>query len=258
MKLVWCPPGATQLEWTSATCSLHLEGCSFGYGVGPQLTMPQGGMVSMRHGFWMSQFKVSRRQFNLIRPHSKLRKAEEDYPVNVTFTDASQYCDLLTRQEQEAGRLPLGERYRLPTFAEWRYALYAGKTSRYFWGSAIDDRKFYVHPEWGEPRPVGSLRSNDWGLYDMIGNDTGQWCLDYLPNLVFPIGDDPLVSSRDAFHGPVSCDKTSRGKFRVIVGTFLFSEQDRDLNERILTGRSVAGGTEDCPSPTFRVVRVRN
>jgi formylglycine-generating enzyme required for sulfatase activity len=97
-----------------------------------------------------------------------------------------------------------GERFRLPTEAEWEYACRAGSTSRY--GSGVDT----LHPELanydaripfdgvaaerlvGRPLPVGSFPPNAWGLYDVAGN-VWEWTGDeYCP---YPRGSvvDPIA-----------------------------------------------------------------
>src|SRR5262249_30194702 len=70
--------------------------------------------------------------------------------------------------------------YRLPTEAEWEYACRAGATTSRFYGAAKDLLKHYAwHLQIAEDRawPVGRLKPNDLGLFDMLGN-VPQWCQD--------------------------------------------------------------------------------
>src|SRR5262249_33653938 len=68
--------------------------------------------------------------------------------------------------------------YRLPTEAEWEYAARAGSTTSRFHGEDATLLTSYGHfilnsddSLW----PVGQLRPNRWGLYDVYGN-VMEWC----------------------------------------------------------------------------------
>ena len=81
--------------------------------------------------------------------------------------------------------------YRLPTEAEWEYAVRAGTLTAYYNGygydeecwpcdtfSPLDDIAWYCGNITTEgPKPVGTKKANDWGLKDMIGN-VAEWCWD--------------------------------------------------------------------------------
>jgi formylglycine-generating enzyme required for sulfatase activity len=99
-----------------------------------------------------------------------------DWPVeSVTWDQANDFCNKLSErpEEKRAGRV-----YRLPTEAEWEYAFCAGaqkphpidpvKASGYAWTRANSGRALH---------PVGKLKPNAWGLYDMHGN-VFEWCSD--------------------------------------------------------------------------------
>jgi formylglycine-generating enzyme required for sulfatase activity len=91
-----------------------------------------------------------------------------DMPViNVGWGDAKQYVTWLSQL--------IGKEYRLLTEAEWEYAARAGANTRYSWGD--DPRTGHANcngcgSQWDmrQTAPVGSLRPNALGLYDMHGN----------------------------------------------------------------------------------------
>ena len=71
-----------------------------------------------------------------------------------------------------------GERYRLPSEAEWEYAARAGTTTPYYTGNAVSqDQANYGRYFVGGPVAVGSYPPNPFGLHDMLGN-VAEWCAD--------------------------------------------------------------------------------
>jgi formylglycine-generating enzyme required for sulfatase activity len=71
--------------------------------------------------------------------------------------------------------------YRLPTEAEWEYACRAKSlTSRYYGETEELLEKYAWYSKNSLTRwmiPVGSLKPNDWGLFDMLGNGQ-EWTQD--------------------------------------------------------------------------------
>src|SRR5262249_55605586 len=68
----------------------------------------------------------------------------------------------------------------LPTEAEWEYACRAGAvTSRYYGASEemLKHYAWYLLNAANRTWPVGRLKPNDLGLFDMLGN-VWQWCQD--------------------------------------------------------------------------------
>ena len=97
------------------------------------------------------------------------------YPiVNVTWYDANAYCKWLSDTT--------GEEYSLPTEAQWEYAARGGHQSKHYTyagSNNINEVAWYdeTTDEKGL-KPVGRMRPNELGLYDMSGN-AWEWCNDF-------------------------------------------------------------------------------
>jgi formylglycine-generating enzyme required for sulfatase activity len=100
-----------------------------------------------------------------------------DRPViNVSWDDATAYTEWLSEET--------GQRYRLPTEAEWEYAARAGSNTKYWWGNEIgSNRANCDNDSCGDnfkyTAPVGSFAANAFGLYDTVGNVWEWTCSEY-------------------------------------------------------------------------------
>jgi formylglycine-generating enzyme required for sulfatase activity len=99
-------------------------------------------------------------------------QTDEHPVVYVTWNDAKAFCAWLNRKEPGAGA-----EYRLPTEAQWEYACRAGSKTRFSFGDDENHLKLYAHFGSASTKPVGSLRKDEFGLYDMLGN-SWQLCED--------------------------------------------------------------------------------
>ncbi|MCM2356350.1 MAG: formylglycine-generating enzyme family protein, partial [Arenimonas sp.] len=110
--------------------------------------------------------------------------------VHVAFEDAEAYAAWLSAQT--------GQRYRLPSEAEFEYALRAGRAEAYPWGEGVPPRVVgnltgdgdesrlkrkwanaipdYADGHWG-PAPVRSYPAEAFGTFDLVGN-VSEWVLD--------------------------------------------------------------------------------
>jgi len=94
----------------------------------------------------------------------------EDSPArDVSWKDAHQYVQWLSKVT--------GEKYRLPTEAEWEYAARAGTSTRYWWGPKMESGKANCKGcggTWSNDAPakVDSFPPNPYGIYGMNG---GVW-----------------------------------------------------------------------------------
>jgi formylglycine-generating enzyme required for sulfatase activity len=92
--------------------------------------------------------------------------------VGISWQDATAYCGWLSEQT--------GERYSLPTEAEWEYACRASSEAAYCFGDderRLGDYAWYSGNAGGQTHPVGKKRANRWGLHDLHGN-VWEWVRD--------------------------------------------------------------------------------
>src|SRR5271157_93034 len=166
--------------------------------------------------------------------YPKQRSPKPDGPIiQVNWHQAAQYCRWLSEQEgipEEQMCFPPLDRigpgmtlpadymsrtgYRLPTEAEWEFACRAGAAACRPYG---DDPRMLSYYGWfasnsnSSASPVGSLKPNDLGLFDLLGN-VNEWCLDwyapYGPRLGGPFIEDLQT-------GEPGKDRVTRG------GTFI-------------------------------------
>jgi formylglycine-generating enzyme required for sulfatase activity len=164
--------------------------------------------ITLTRDYWIAKNEVTQAEFTAVLGRNPSHfTGDSNRPVEkVTFLDASAYCATLTQREREAGRLPSGYEYRLPTEAEWEYACQAGSTNRFSFG---DDASMAESFAWtaenseATTHPVGLKRPNAWGLYDMHGN-VCEWCLDWFePYPAAPLTDPvgPASSKYKLFKG---------------------------------------------------------
>ena len=124
----------------------------------------------------------------------KQRGVDDSCPqILITWFEAAQYCNWLSEQDgipkeewcyptlaeiKEGMTLPKEylhrKGYRMPTEAEWQYACRAGTTSSRFYGSSeelLREYAWYTGSSFNERAwPVGQLKPNDLGLFDMYGS----------------------------------------------------------------------------------------
>src|SRR5262249_5612359 len=147
--------------------------------------------------------------------YGPIAPADQNPVVDVEWYDVLKWCNALSEMEgrtpayyTDASRSPSqvyrsgtidpanewviwsGNGYRVPTEAEWEYACRGGTTTVYWWGDQVDDvHEWYAGNSTGtSTRPVGLMKPNPFGLYDIAGN-IHEMVWDFWPN---PYTTDPV------------------------------------------------------------------
>ncbi|MCP4656475.1 MAG: formylglycine-generating enzyme family protein [bacterium] len=127
-------------------------------------------------GSWVMVDKEWQRKADASWKNPGFPQTDEDPVVCVSWNDAGAFVAWLSEKEAKT--------YRLPTEAEFEYALRAGTDTAFFFGEDPEEYSKYgwiqtdSNPSGYPTQPVGMKLPNPWGLYDMIGNAwqwTGDW-----------------------------------------------------------------------------------
>ncbi len=117
--------------------------------------------ITIADGFWITETEITQAAYK------KVMDAEPSYyqgsrlPVErVSWSDADAYC-------RRAGM-------RLPTESEWEYAAYGGTEQL---PGALGLSAWYSSNSSDQTHPVREKQSNEFGLYDMLGN-VWEWVSD--------------------------------------------------------------------------------
>ena len=157
--------------------------------------------VTLTKPFWLGKTEVTQGQFKNVMGTGPW-KGREYVQIGknvaasfITWDEAKMFCDELTELEQEAGKLPEGESYRLPSEAEWEYACRAGTETAFSFGNNEKQLGDFAWFDGNMGRAyhaykVGLKKPNPWGLFDMHGNVL-EWCSDWW-GLSLPGGTDPI------------------------------------------------------------------
>lgn len=121
--------------------------------------------VTFINAFAIGRTEITQAQWQEIMGGnpSKFIKCGDSCPVEqVSWEDVHLFIAKLNSKT--------GNRYRLPSEAEWEYAC-RGKTQQLYCGSDdLDSVGWYEDNSDGNPHPVANKLANTFGLYDMSGN----------------------------------------------------------------------------------------
>src|SRR5262245_14684262 len=90
----------------------------------------------------------------------------------LSLEEARRFCREATSLMQATHVIEAGQTVRLPTEAEWEYAVRAGSTTKYSFGDdagKLGEYAWFNGNAAGNDPPVGAKKPNPWGLYDVHG-----------------------------------------------------------------------------------------
>ncbi|MCY2987804.1 MAG: formylglycine-generating enzyme family protein [Planctomycetota bacterium] len=136
--------------------------------------------VVILEAFLVACSPTTNEQYELFDPSHRQRAAWDEGLDIAPREDTSDRCPVVWVSFYDAWTycLWLGEGYRLPSEEEWEFACRARSKTRWFFGDDKERLREYAWYSANSDRvthPVGELKANEWGLYDVHGN-VREWC----------------------------------------------------------------------------------
>ncbi len=145
--------------------------------------------------FFLSKYLVTQEfYYEITKENPSVFKSSNRPVENVSWLDCVKFCNILSENvglkpyylidmlKKEYKICENSNGYRLPTDAEWEYSCKAGTTDPRY--GEVNSILWFKENSNEETHDVGLKISNEWGLYDMLGN-VWEWCSDIYDESVY-------------------------------------------------------------------------
>ncbi len=139
--------------------------------------------VTFKYKFAIAKYEVPQNLYEAVMGGNPSKwKGPRNSVEMMSWHDANEFCGKITAALRKNKLIADNEVIRLPTEAEWEYCGRAGTTTKYSFGdeaqqdgdtgkkaTLLDKFGWHTGNAAGNDPPVGALKPNPWGLYDMHG-----------------------------------------------------------------------------------------
>jgi hypothetical protein len=166
------------------------------------MLIPPGDLV--KYPYYLGKYEVTQAEWQKVMGYNPSSSKGPNLPVEmVNWFDCVEFCNKLSEKEGLPAAYELtvklrngpsieeaevkilgGPGYRIPTDPEWEHACLAGTQSKYCFGAdemQLADYAWYSANSGNKTHPVGELKANGFGLYDIHGN-VREWNEEILKN----------------------------------------------------------------------------
>lgn len=152
--------------------------------------------VTLTKDYYIGKFEVTQKLWKVIMGKNPSTFKGENLPVeSVSWIDCQKFIEKLNKITNK--------RFRLPTEAEWEFAALGGNLSKNYEFSGSDSISvvaWFKKNSNNITHPVGSLKPNELGIYDMSGN-VNEWCQDWNNPYPYKAQVNPIEKIADTTYG---------------------------------------------------------